>query len=234
MYRRVVAGIVCLSMSGLPALAQNSPSPTTPESPAGAASPPSSEDAIESMADPQPGDHWTYETRDEITGVVKATTTHVVTEVSPTTIGLRIGAVGNANFAFITCDRGWNTITTAAFKYTPNDGGGIRLPLEVGKKWSFQSNDFNSAHGVTFKRSGTARVTAKESVTTRAGTFDAFKIETSTTVRSANDPTKKSDFTSQMWYVPAVNHWVKRVMTTRTDGQIRDNSSMELVEFGRK
>ena len=33
------------------------------------------------MADPQTGDHWTYELRDDITGEVKSTITTTVTDV---------------------------------------------------------------------------------------------------------------------------------------------------------
>lgn len=225
MFRRVMPAIVCFSMVAGPALAENA---------GGQAAPEASEDAIEPMEAPQAGDHWTYETRDEITGVVKATTTQVITEVSPTAISLRIGAVGNPNFNFVTFDRAWNATSNATFKYTPNAGDGVRLPLEVGKKWSSQSSDFNSAHAATFKRTTTSKVTTRESVTTRAGTFDAFKIDTTSTVYNPNDPTKKTEFISEMWWVPTIDHWVKRLMTSRSGGQVRDQTSMELVEYGRK
>jgi hypothetical protein len=92
----------------------------------------------------------------------------------------------------------------------------------------------NSTQGLSFKRSGTSMVIAQESITTSAGTFDTFKIETSYSMRNANDPTKKFDFKLVTWYAPAINHWVKRISTTRSVGNLRDNSSVELVEYGRK
>lgn len=225
MFRRIVPAIVCFSVIAAPALAENA---------GGQAAPESSGDAIEPMEAPQAGDHWTYETKDEITGVVKATTTQVITEVTPTAISMRIGAVGNGNFNYVTYDHAWNATSNNTFKYTPNAGDGVRLPLEVGKKWSSQTSDFSSAHTATFKRSTTSKVTTRESVTTSAGTFDAFKIETSSTVYNPNDPTKKNEFVSETWWVPAIDHFVKRVMTSRSGGQIRDKTSMELVEYGRR
>jgi hypothetical protein len=134
----------------------------------------------------------------------------------------------------MTFDRSWNLISGGAWKYNPNDGTGVRLPLAVGRTWKFQSNDVASPQGTTFKRSGSSKVVGQESVTTRAGTFDAFKIQTSVTIRNTADPTKKIDSTMDVWYVPAVNHWVKRDSTVRSDGQLREHSTMELLEFGRK
>jgi hypothetical protein len=108
------------------------------------------------------------------------------------------------------------------------------LPLAAGKTWSFQAADTYSTQGVSFKRSGTSKVIGRESITTSAGTFDTFKIETSISTRNANDPTKRFDFTQLTWYAPAINHWVKRVSTSRSAGQLRDKNSMELIEYGRK
>ena len=45
--------------------------------------------ALVPMEEPQPGDRWTYEVRDEITGSVTATRENVVTEVTPTEISVR-------------------------------------------------------------------------------------------------------------------------------------------------
>ena len=62
--------------------------------------------AVVPMEEPRPGDHWTYEIRDEITGKVTATRENVVTEVKPTTISVRfekLGSNGNEQgFPFMT------------------------------------------------------------------------------------------------------------------------------------
>jgi hypothetical protein len=180
--------------------------------PAKDAAPPAASAPVESPASPdsmeetQLGDHWTYELRDEIAGEVKGTYTNVVTDVK----------------------------NTALWRYNPNDGSGIRLPLAPGKTWTFQSTDVNSTNGFSSKRSGSSKVVGQESVTTRAGTFDTFKIETIYSLRNTNDPTKKVQVTTQMWYAPAINHWVKRASVSKADGHVRDNSTMELVEYGRR
>jgi hypothetical protein len=237
MFRYVVPGAVCLFIGGTLAFAQQSPNPPSPvrtAPPPAAVAPSIPPDSEESMEETMQGDHWTYETRDEITGHVKGTVTQLVTEVSATAISLRTNVVGNGNSAYGTYDRAWNLTGAGLWRYSPNDGTGVRLPLTVGKTWTFQGNDVNSSQGVSNRRSGTSKVTGRETITTRAGTFDAFKIETSYTARNANDPTKKWDYTLQTWYVPSVNHWVKRVFTFRSEGQLRENTSTELVEYGRK
>jgi hypothetical protein len=209
---------------------------TTPAASPPAASSPAVEtpDSVEPMEDVQTGDHWTYELRDDITGDIKSTITNTVTEVSSSEISIRSGQLGNSNSGFQTFDRSWNMTYNGIWRYTPNDGTGIRTPLAVGKTWSFKSTDLYSTAGVSWRRSGTAKVVAQESVTTRAGTFDTFKIETSLQMQNVNDPTKKSQAVLQIWYAPAVDHWVKRSIVTRSDGRVHDKSTIELVEYGRR
>jgi hypothetical protein len=188
----------------------------------------------EPMEDPQTGDHWTYELRDDITGDIKSTITNTVTDVSGSEISTRSAQLGNSNAGYQTFDRSWNLITNGIWRFTPNDGTGIRAPLAVGKAWSFKATDFNSTAGVSWKRSGTAKVVAQENVTTRAGTFDTFKIETSLQLQNANDPTKKVQAVQQVWYAPLIDHWVKRSALSRSEGRVREKSTIELVEYGRR
>jgi hypothetical protein len=186
------------------------------------------------MEDAQTGDHWTYELRDDITGDIKSTITNTVTDVSGSEISTRIAQLGNSNAGYQTFDRSWNLISNGIWRFTPSDGTGIRAPLAVGKTWSFKATDLNSTAGVSWKRSGTAKVVAQESVTTRAGTFDTFKIETSLQIQNANDPTKKILAVQQVWYAPLIDHWVKRSALSRSEGRVREKSTIELVEYGRR
>lgn len=204
--------------------------------PAPTESPPTAEPAnsAEAMEDAQTGDHWTYEVRDEITGEVKSTVTATVTDVSASEISIRSSQLGTSNFGLQTYDRSWNMKNNGFWRFTPNDGSGIRLPLAVGKTWSFKAADVNTSAGVSWKRSGTSKVVAKESVTTRAGTFDTFKIETSIETQNANDPTKKFQSAQETWYAPLINHWIKRSTASRSDGRVRDKTTVELVEYGRR
>jgi hypothetical protein len=212
-----------------------SASTLTAQTPNSAPAPAATESTTqETMEDPQVGDHWTYEFRDDISGDVKSVQTHTITDVTDSQIGVRIANIGNANPGYQTFDRSWNLVVSGDWHYTPNDGTGIRAPLAVGKTWSFKATELKTTAGFSAKRSGTSKAVAQESVTTPAGTFDTFKIETSFQDQNANDPTKKVQAVVQTWYAPAIDHWVKRSFVSRSDGRVRVKNSVELVEYGRR
>jgi hypothetical protein len=226
---------VFLATIGLLAVAGPlSAQPAKDAGPASALAPVESPASPDAMEEAQLGDHWTYEYRDEVSGEVKSTETSIVTDMTESEISVRLGQLGNSNTGYLTYDRSWNLKSNGAWKYNPNDGTGVRMPLVAGKTWTVQSTDFNSEKGLSFRRKGSSKVVAQESLTTRAGTFDTYKIETTYSVRSSNDPTRKVQILRQMWYAPVINHWVKRVFTSRTDGHVRENSTIELVEYGRR
>lgn len=200
-----------------------SPAPATTEAP-----------AQEKMEEPQVGDHWTYEVRDDISGDIKSTLTNTVTDVSASQINVTIAKLGTANTGYQTYDHSWNLIDNGTWRNRPNDGTGIQLPLAVGKNWSFKSTDVNNTAGTSWKRSGTSRVVAQESVTTSAGTFDTFKIETSFQIQNTSDPTRKIQTIQQTWYAPSIDHWVKRSSVSRNATRVIDKTTLELVEYGRR
>ena len=204
--------------------------PGQPSAPASTESP----SQQETMEDPQIGDHWTYELRDDISGDLKSTITHTITDISATEISVRTAVLGRPYGGYNTYDRAWDLINNGTWRSTPNDGTGIRAPLAVGKTWSFKSTDSNTSSGVSLKTSGTSKVTAKETLATRAGIFETFKIETSYESRNSNDATKKYLSEQQTWYAPAINHWVKRTYVSKSEGKVRDRSAFELVEYGRR
>jgi hypothetical protein len=190
--------------------------------------------AQETMEDVQIGDHWTYEFRDDISGDVKYILTHTVTDLTDSQIGIRITRAGNGNSGYQTFDRSWNLINNGVVRYAPNDGTGIRAPLAVGKTWSFKSTDINSTSGFSGRRSGTSKVTMQQSITTPAGTFDTFKIETSLQVQNANNPTDKAQVAIETWYAPAIDHWVKHSFVSRSNSRVREKNTVELIEYGRR
>jgi hypothetical protein len=53
-------------------------------------------------------------------------------------------------------------------------------------------------------------------------------------MRNANDRTKKFDSEQVVWFAPAINHWVKRSATSRSEGKVREKNTIELVEYGRR
>ena len=229
MFRCAFLAIIAVLVTTNAPFAQTSPAGSGPATTSAATETPN-----EPMEEVQLGDHWTYELRDEISGDVKSTFTQTVTDVSSSEISIRATNLGNNNTGYLTYDRSWNLTSNGVWRYSPNDGTGVRLPLAAGKSWALKSTDTNSTAGVSFKRSGTVKVVAQESVTTRAGTFDTFKIETSYQSQNANDPTKKAQVVIQIWYAPLIDHWVKRSFVSRSDGRVRERSTVELVEYGRR
>jgi hypothetical protein len=192
--------------------------------------------AVVPMEEPRPGDHWTYEIRDEITGKITATRENIVTEVKPTSISVRfdrLGAKSNEQ-GFTIYDRSWNVVEALPWRFSPHDGTGIQAPLEIGKTWPVQTNNINGADGSVWKRSGISKVIGQESVTTKAGTFDTFKIETTFTGTNVKNPTVKNEVTSLTWYAPEIDHWVRRTFVSRTNKHLRIDNVIELISYGRK
>ena len=232
MHRYAVLGVISLVAGN--AWAQQAPPqavvPAPPSSPASV----EPAKAVASMEEPRPGDRWIYEIRDEITGTITATRETVVTEVTPTVISVRFKNLGTNNEGFSVYDRSWNVVEDRPWKFSPHDGSGIQSPLAVGKTWPVQTNNINGANGNVWKRSGTSKVVGQESVTTKAGTFDTFKIETTFAARNVNNPTLKNEVTSLTWYAPAINHWVRRTFVSRADKHLQISNMIELIEYGRK
>jgi hypothetical protein len=229
MLRCVILVVVNLAATG--AWAQT-PSPAAAPPDAAASAQPAK--AVVPMEEPQPGDRWTYEIRDEITGSVTGTREFVVTEVTPTQISVRHKKLGTDTEGLSVFDRSWNVVEDRPWKFSPHDGTGIQSPLALGKTWPVHTNNINSASGAVWKRSGISKVVGQESVTTRAGTFDTFKIETKFTGQNVNNPTLKNEVTSLTWYAPAIDHWVKRTFVSRADKHLQIDNVLELIEYGRK
>jgi len=212
------------------AWAQSPPPGDRPASSQPAAAP----DSTESMDPPMVGDHWTYDVRDEITGELKNAVTHTVSDVTPTEIAVRVQNPAFGAAGVLIYDRSWNLKSSPDWSFSPSDGTGITTPLAVGSSWKFQNDFIRRRYGFTFKNVGTSKVVGTERVTTDAGTFEALKIETSINGRNANDATKRFEQTMTTWYVPSIDHWIKRTEKSAFNGRVQENVSWELVEYGRR
>lgn len=226
MYRYVMMGIVCLLAGSVPTMAANDAPPP--------ASAPTATKPVISMEEPLPGDFWTYEMRDEISGTIKAIRNNLVTEVTATEISVRFNIKDKPTEGLNVYDRSWNLKSSAPWRYQPHNGGGIQSPLKVGASWKFECDDVNARNGNIWKRTGRSKVVGQETVTTRAGTFETFKIEATINRRPTNDPTRKMEITQQTWYAPVIGHWVKRIFVSRANNHLLANNTFELVEYGRK
>lgn len=94
---------------------------------------------VTAMEEPQPGDYWTFESRDEITGKLTGSRTFTVTEATPVEITVRVSAPGGgSDLGLMVFDRSWNLKSASLWTYSPNDGQGIKAPLRVGASWGLQ------------------------------------------------------------------------------------------------
>lgn len=181
-----------------------------------------------------PGDRWVYEVKDEVSGDLKSTTTVVVLDVSETEINTRVSVRGAARPQQIVFDRSWNRIDDSVWKYRPSDGTGIKVPLQIGKDWRFQNKATHFQNGTAVSTTGQSKIVSEEKVTTSAGTFDAFKIETTMRQVNSNDQTKAAMVTAAWWYAPSINRWVRKTYSVKIEGRLRDSHTEELVEYSRK
>lgn len=181
-----------------------------------------------------PGDFWSYEVKDEISGNIIQTRTIVVTDVTQDAIATRFNAPKPGQFGAIQFDRSWNIVSSNAAKYSPNDGTGVRLPLQPDARWNFTSDVAYANNGPIVKRIGNSRVTGQEIVTTKAGKFDTTIFETNYSTRNPAEPTRKSETLIRTWYSTDINHWVRRNTVVRQNGLVYENEMIELIDYGRK
>lgn len=221
--RTLLAAAFCLT--SIPALAQQAATSSEADKPAPA--------KAVAMDEPRPGDHWTYEVRDEISGKLVTERTDTITEITPMQIGVSI-LNDKGKTGFNVFDRNWNLKSGEVMRFTPHNGLGIVQPLAIGTSWDFKVEQVNTEKGLAWKWSGRSKVSAQEQITTKAGTFEAFKVETSYTFYPVRNPARRSETVLQTWYAPSVDHWVRRIVTTRSDNMLRLNQSIELVTYGRK
>jgi hypothetical protein len=182
------------------------------------------------------GDQWTYSRKNEITGIPGNTYTATVTEITPQEIVTSNTAQGKeeedlTNDSF---DHDWNAVASGPWRYKPHDGPGIHLPLEVGKEWRFEYFQINVRTNARFKVSSITKVLGRESVTTPAGSFDAFKIERQARAFNIAAPSIVSESQVVLWYAPEVNRWVRRTSLTKLEKRTRSKTSEELTAFSRK
>lgn len=192
-------------------------------------------DAVRPMLVATVGDHWTYEVHDEITGELKRTFTATITDMTAKEISIRRNIEGKPNgTSYRTYDFAWNLHTNGHWRFEPCDGTGVKLPLVVGSKWSFHVDLTNSDSGRAWRRVGTSRVVGEENVTTKAGTFDTFRIETSFVAHNTRNHLTRYDTNWVTWYAPAIDHWVKRTIVFQANGRVRQNNSFILTAYGRR
>ena len=135
MFRYAVLGIIGLAGN---AWAQQA-SPQA-EAPAALSSPAALQSsAAISMEEPLPGDHWTYEVRDEIIGTISATRQNIVTDVTPTQVNTRVETVGKPNAGNIVFDRSWNMTVSGPGNSPPTTVREFNCPFRSARPGIFNA-----------------------------------------------------------------------------------------------
>lgn len=187
---------------------------------------------------PRIHDLWIYDTKNEVTGLPAEGYTEMVAQVSPKEV------VVNRTYRepvyrwpqnyIVTYDHDWNAIDNFAWKFKPNDGLGIRMPVNIGKTWQaeFDAQDLHTTRR-TYHGTSSSKVVVQETITTDAGTFDTFKIEQQARWLDPLDPARMWELQRVSWFAPQINHWVRRTNLLKFEKRLRDNTTEELVEFNR-
>jgi hypothetical protein len=189
--------------------------------------------AEEQRVHAQVGSYWNYLTTDEIKGT-KSILETILTEVNGDERVIRTNLPDqNA----MVCDKNWNLIQSGAYKFHPNNGQGVPVPLQIGSK-SQVNVTFNvqSAAGWSKLRphSVEAEIVSAETISTKAGQFETYRVEITSKFRGS--PTTPLSVNELMtgWFSPKVDHFVRTQIETRTDGHLITKNSSELIEYEMK
>lgn len=88
------------------------------------------------------------------------------------------------------------------------------FPLAVGKKWDFSAKGFYRGNRVNWSYVNT--VEGYEDVTTKAGTFKAFKLRRDVTIHVMDSRGGRPSWTEMNWFAPAAKVTVKFTTTNAT------------------
>jgi hypothetical protein len=134
-----------------------------------------------------------------------------------------------------TYDNDWNLVDDFVWKFKPNDGLGVRLPLSVGKAWQaeFDAQDLHTTRRI-YRGTSSSKVATQESITTDAGTFDTFKMEQQARWLDPGDPSRMWEYQIESWFAPEVQHWVRRTIQIKFEKRVRESTTEELANFIKK
>jgi hypothetical protein len=87
------------------------------------------------------------------------------------------------------CDKNWNLIQSGAYKFHPNDGQGVPVPLQIGSKLQVNVTfSVQSAAGWSKLRlhSVEAEIVSAETISTKAGQFETYRLEITSKFRGSS------------------------------------------------
>jgi hypothetical protein len=161
------------------------------------------------------GDRWVYSGKDGYRVPVVWTETHSVTAAGPDGITVRVTVKGPT--VDVERTETWSApgvVTTGAVYDIETDRFDpalvrYRFPMSVGESWRQSLRDLNKPAGPYGPIRRTAEVQAYESVTTPAGTFDAFRIRVFMQLDDETFYRNPTQCNYLIWYAPAVGAMVR-------------------------
>jgi hypothetical protein len=181
------------------------------------------------------GSFWNYAVVDEIkqTKWLMDTT---VTEVKEDEHVLRFNTRGNSNNTIQVYAQNWNLVESPGWKYEPHLGTGVPSPLNVGSQSrtdvSFIQQQQTGGWSDPRPGIGEARITAVETITTKAGRFETYRVESSSKFfPSPSAPLTETETKIIYWFSPKIDHWVKWQYEQRSGGRLVSKLSQELIEY---
>lgn len=189
--------------------------------------------------DVKPGDRWTYQSVDDVSGETKGSITFTLTEIRDRTFSVQFAFTPNGqnftNTSLHVFDDAWNLLDDQTWTRAPGDPAtGVRLPLKLGDVWRRDYVANRKTPNVTINVSSASSVAAYEPVMLRFNrSYDAYRIETlQAWVGGPNGAANTTKIT--MWYAPAVNRYVKRILETRVNDRLQSRTIETLTNYARR
>ena len=191
--------------------------------------------------DIRPGDRWTYQVIDDVTGQTKSTAVHTVTEIRDKSYSVESAFTpygqSLANTSLQVFDENWNLLEDPVWTRKPADPlTGIRLPLKVGAQWKTHLTTTRKTPPESHSKvDATTRVVAYEPVILKFNkTYDAFKLEVNEAMTNSASPSSVITAKITMWFAPSVNRYVKRIVESRINDRLQSRSVELLTAYARR
>lgn len=170
------------------------------------------------------GEEWKFAYTNDLDPSKNKTYVQRVASVGPE--GVRLSVPSSGGPRFVDLDRNGNFVRSAVESFAPS-AETLRFPLFVGKSWdaeyTYTSGDWTS------HCDRESKVVAAERVSTPAGDFDAFRIESRTGYSGAAVASGAGRSYSVDWYAPAAGRVVKQDFESMPDNKNIARTSSHLI-----
>lgn len=239
-FRRMIAVAILLNCAPIGAYAEEGADSHPAKKPVQDQEAASSAPVLDKI-DVRPGDRWTYQVIDDVTGETKSTTVHTVTEIRDRSYSVQSTFTRYGQSAATTSlqvfDENWNLLDDPVWTRKPADPStGIRLPLKVGAQWKTHLASIRKtppeAH---FNIEAITKVVTYEPVILKFNkTYDAFKLEVNEALTNSASPSSVATIKITMWFAPSVNRYVKRIVETRINDRLQSRNIELLTAYARR